>query len=66
MPSHNVIVIINVFIVCNKSAFLTQRKKRVRLYMCCCQRSPLRCRLICSFILQALIECLLCPRHSGS
>lgn len=62
------IVIISIFVDCNKSKFLKKKKKqkRVRLHMRCCQRSSLQCGLICSFIPQALTECLLCLRHSRS
>ena len=60
------IIIINIFIDCNESKFLKKTKKRVRLHMCCCQRSSLQRGLICSFIPQTLTECLLHLRHSRS
>lgn len=65
MLSHNVVVILNVFIVCNKNAFFKKLRSKVT-YMLLSGESFAVCELICSFIPQALIECLLCPRHCGS
>lgn len=53
------IVIISIFVDCNRVNFSKKKTRRVRLHMCCCQRSSLQCGLICSFIPQALTECLL-------
>lgn len=55
MLSHNVIVILNVFIVYNKSTFLLKKKRKI-ICVLLSEESFAAHELICSFIPQALIE----------